>query len=429
MKENIIRSVYNFTLMVIRPFSYLYYLLRVCTDGKYKASHRQRMGSELSPFLPEARRIWIHALSVGETLSVVPLVKALREHDPATEILFSTATESGQEIARRHLSQCVGHFFYLPHDFPRITEMTVRRLKPSLFVLVETDIWPNLLRALKQHQVPVVMVNGRFSPRSFERLLRFRSLVAPLFRSFDLVFTQSSQDRERYCLLGVPEDRVFAAGNLKFDLLLPKVSKPERTRLREQTGIGEGRRVWIAGSTHEGEEEVLLQIHKTLRRTYPDLLLIPAPRHVQRAPQIITLCHRYGLSVARRSNHESAQDKAVFLLDTLGELNRFYALADVAFIGGSLVPFGGHNPLEAAAQGKTVLWGPHLFNFREIEAQLTEAGCGRKVNSGEELCDLLIQGLGSCEIRKQAEEATKRFFETHSGCSRKIARQIADTFL
>jgi 3-deoxy-D-manno-octulosonic-acid transferase len=424
--QSIILGLYGFILTISWPFLYLYYLLRIRTDGKYGLNHRQRLGLERPPLLSNTRRIWIHALSVGETLSVIPLVKALQENDSTAEIIFSTATESGQGMARQRLSQWVKHFFYLPHDFSWSMRAYVQNLRPSLFILVETDIWPNLLTILRHHQVPTVLVNGRLSPGSFERLLRFRLFVKPLLRHFDFIFPQSIRDRDQYRSLGMPEDRIQTIGNLKFDLVSPRISRSERMRMRGEIGVENGQRVWIAGSTHEGEEEILLETHQRLRQIHHDLLLILVPRHIQRAPKITSVCHQYGFFVAARSTLDSVRGKEVFLLDTLGELGRFYAIGDVAFIGGSLIPFGGHNPLEAVAQGIPALWGPHLFNFREMEEQLLKTGCARRVSSKEELQDTLNRWLTSPQIRDQIKEASESFFKTHSGCSQKIAQRLIE---
>jgi 3-deoxy-D-manno-octulosonic-acid transferase len=374
--------------------------------------------------LQEGSRIWIHALSVGETLSAVPLLKALKEKFPETEIIFSTATESGQEIARKRLALWVSAFFYMPHDFPWAMESLIRRVDPQLFILVETDLWPNLLWTLRKERVPAVLVNGRVSPRSFRRMLLLRPILQEILCCFDAVFAQSGEDRNRYVALGALEDRVHAMGNLKFDAVSVEVSEAKLARLREDAGIAGERAVWIAGSTHEGEEEMLLEVHRSLRRRRPDLLLVIAPRHVQRGAGIVSLCDRYGLSAALRSSGDSAEGKTVYILDSMGELGSFYALAQVAFIGGSMVSFGGHNPLEAAAHGKPVLWGPHMFNFREMEAGLIAAGSGRRVTSMDELESVLEQWPADPGLMEEMGKAAKSFFAAHSGAAERIVHYL-----
>ena len=416
--------VYNMILFLAWPALFLYYFLRARLDGKYRGSYPARLGLRLPPRARNGRRIWVHALSVGETLSSVALVEALRELHPEAWIGFSTSTETGGEIARRRLGGRVDSFFFLPHDFAWVQARLVERLAPTVFVLVETDLWPNLLIELERRRVPAFLVNGRISPKSFSRYMRLRPLVGDVLGRFSLIFSQSPLDKKRYEALGMPPERVLAAGNLKFDSSLTPVSPGDVERLREETGIGAEREAWAAGSTHEGEEEKLLAIHRRLRERRPDLLLILAPRQTRRAEKIEALCAAMGLSVGKRSTGASAAGKAVYLVDTVGELAFFYAFASVAFIGGSLVPFGGHNPLEATAQGKAVLWGPHLFNFRQIEAGLLDAGCGRRVESPEELSGALESLLEDRAAGRAMAGAAAAFLSAHSGYSRKVAQIV-----
>jgi 3-deoxy-D-manno-octulosonic-acid transferase len=366
----------------------------------------------------------MHALSVGETLSAVPLLEALKKEFPETEIVFSTATESGQEIARKRLAPWATSFFYMPHDFPWAMKSVIRRIGPQLFILVETDLWPNLLWTLRKERIPAVLVNGRVSPRSFRRMLLLCPILQEILRCFDAVFAQSGEDRSRYVALGALEDRVHAVGNLKFDAVPVEVPEAKLAVLREHAGIAEDRVVWIAGSTHDGEEEMLLEVHGRLRRQHPELLLIIAPRHVQRAAGIVSLCNRLGLSATLRSSGTSAEGKAVYILDSMGELSSFYAFARVAFIGGSMVSFGGHNPLEAAAQGKPALWGPYMFNFREMEAGLIDAGSGRRAASVDELEEVLGRWLAAPGLLEQMGKAAKSFFAAHSGAAERIALSL-----
>lgn len=410
------------------PFLYLYYRLRIATDGKYRDSYRQRMGFDLPKRNSTAARpIWVHALSVGETVSAVPLVKALKEEMPASEIVFSGATGAGLEIARKRLAPWVDRFFHLPHDFPWAVHLLVQRVNPGLFVLVETDLWPALLTVLKRHAIVTALVNARLSPRSFRRLSCFKPVARMIAGCFDVVLTQSHQDRLRFQALGVLPERSLCEGNLKFDSALLAAGAVGPVRQRVSAGIGETRPVWIAGSTHAGEEEIVLRVHKALRTVHPDLLLVLAPRDVRRGSSVASLCRRFELPVAVRSQGGSAEEKAVYLLDTIGELGAFYAVADVAFIGGSLVSFGGHNPLEAVVQGIPAVWGPHLFNFREMEELLLRAPCCRRVASGEELLEVLKDRLARREESGEWKKAAEDFIRPHQGAGVRIARLLLRT--
>jgi 3-deoxy-D-manno-octulosonic-acid transferase len=405
-----------------------YYVLRVRLGQKYQRSYRQRLGWRRPPRGAGAPTVWLHALSVGETHSVVSLVKSLKEYYPHVTVVFSNATETGQQAAHRQLSPWVDQFFYLPHDFPWAVTELVRRLRPALFILVETDIWPNLLWALKRRGIPGILVNARLSPRSFQHLRRVRALFGPVLRCFEQIFVQSSQDRWRFQQLGFPGERLQAVGNLKFDQGLAALSRAELDQLRVAAGIASDRPVWIAGSTHPGEEQVLFRVHHALLQHHPELLLIVAPRQVQRGAALAALAERSGLPASRRSRQETAVGKPVLILDTLGELARFYGLAHCVFLGGTLVPCGGHNPLEPLAQGKPALWGPFMFNFRELEQTLLDAGCARIVHDPGELRDALTRCLAAPSLWQRTAETAGVLFQRHQGSSQRILEHLGQYF-
>ncbi len=407
----------------IWPVALLYYICRVHTDGKYKSNYLQRLGLDLpSPLSSNQTRVWIHALSVGEALSAAPLVREIKNRRPEIEIIFSAATETGMKIARERLSADVGLFLFMPHDFPWAVRSLLRRIRPAIFVLIETDPWPNLLRALRREGVLVCLVNGRISPGSYARYSRLGGLASTLFNCFDLVFTQTEQDRVRFESLGVNSEKVAAVGNLKFDSSVPELCEHEVRCLRGQIGLSEGRPVWIAGSTHEGEDEVVLRVHRELLSSFPDLLLIIAPRKIERRADIEALCAAARFSWGVRSKGEGAGRKEVYILDTMGELARFYALCHAAFIGGSLVPFGGHNLVEAVAQGTPACWGPHVFNFDEIEKALLRSDSCRRIGCETELADFVRRSLS---LRSGSGLGTKQLSSSGKG----IAGLIASTLL
>ncbi|MCU0588443.1 MAG: lipid-A-disaccharide synthase [Syntrophobacteraceae bacterium] len=419
-----IRGIYGLGWSLIWPHALLYYRLRSWTDGKYAESGPARLGLHFPAVRPASFPLWVHALSVGETLSSAPLVRALKERWPEVDIVFSTATETGQRLARKTLSPWVRTFFYMPHDLPWLTEGLARRIQPRWFIQVETDLWPSLLCALHRHGIPSALVNGRLSPRSFRGMMRMKGLWGPLLTAFQAVFAQSEADRDRYMLLGVEPHRIHVSGNLKFDAAPAGLPPGEVSNLRDSIGLPGSRPVWIAGSTHQGEEEALLRVHAHLRRDLPDLFLILAPRQPARAGEVADLCRRRGLKSALRSRGETSREADVLILDSLGELGRFYAAADVAFIGGSWVPLGGHNPLEAAAQGKPACWGPHLFNFREMESELLGLGGYRRVASESELHGFLRACLTDPVLRGETLWRARTFLGKHQGVAERLAEAL-----
>ncbi len=419
-------TAYNAALCFSWPALYSYYFCRALSDGKYQGNYLSRMGIKLpAPLQPCAVRVWLHALSVGETLSSIPLIAELKRIQPGIEILFSTATEAGMSIAKERLQGLVDGFFFMPHDFPWAVSRLIKRIRPSLFVLIETDFWPNLVWGLHREGVPTVLVNARISPGSFRGYSRVSMLTRIMFGGFGLILTQTELDRARFVsLCGMPE-RVVAAGNLKFESSVPRVSKSEVASLRSDIGLEAKRPVWIAGSTHQGEEHILLRIHRNLCRRIPNLLLIVAPRRIQRGAEIAALASCLGFSSGVRSKADNVKGKEVYILDTLGELARIYAICDIAFLGGSFVPSGGHNPLEAVVQGRPVCWGPHFFNFGEIEKDLLQAGCAMRVSTESELNDFLGMALtDSCLISKMTEAANN-----FAGLQRHTAGRIASVLL
>ncbi len=424
-RRNPLWLVYDGLLLLSWPFLLLYYLLRARTDGKYGQSFRQRMGIIAPRRLPDsALRVWVHALSVGETLSVVPLVKEMRARCPDLEVVVSTSTETGRKMAEDRLASDAGLFLFLPHDFRWAVRKTIEQIRPNLFILVETDIWPNLLASLKESGIRTVLLNGRLSPRSFKRLSAVRPLISGVYTGFDLIFAQSQEDKKRYEALTGGAGEILAEGNIKLDSSMTPVTDAEPAAIRSNAGIGREQTVWVAGSTHKGEEEILLGVYESLKREYPGLLLILVPRHTNRGPEIRALCEKKGLDAAARSTGQTARDKDVYVLDTLGELNRFYAIADAAYIGGSMVPFGGHNPLEAVRWAKPALWGPHLFNFREIERELIEAGCGYRISSAEELTAALRRCFGDPAFKDEVGKAALDFMASRTGTSARIAEML-----
>jgi 3-deoxy-D-manno-octulosonic-acid transferase len=356
--------LYSVLLAVAFVFSLPYYAWKGRRSGKYLRTFRERMG-RLPAALDAGGRpsIWVHAVSVGEVLAARELVRALKARLPGHAVFVTTTTETGQEVARRSLTEADGLFF-APFDWAGPVRVVLARLRPRLLVLVETELWPNTIREAKRSGAHVVVVNGRLSPRSFPRYRRVRGVLRTVLREVDLFLMQAEPHAERARLIGAPPERVRVSGNLKFDS--HKDPRPTDALVRL---VPPGGPVWIAGSTVAGEEDLVLDAYIEVRREVEDLRLVIAPRHPERFGSVPPLVERRGLACALRTS-AAGPGAPVLVLDTLGELAGAYALADVVFVGGSLVPSGGHNVLEPAAAGRAVVVGPHMENFQEIADEL-----------------------------------------------------------
>lgn len=410
--------LYNASWLAALPGIVCHLWLRRLLGGKYRRNLRPRFGLDLE--LPQRsgrnRVIWVHALSVGEVISVLPLVHRLREEYPSCELVFSSTTESGNELARERLAGAGCPVFYLPLDLWWVVRRVVERVGARLFLLVETDLWPNLLRYMSRQGALTVLVNGRISDRSFPRYRLFRPFLSSTLSHVRRFCVQAEEDARRLLILGVPPDRVRVVGNLKFDQPITITPGEERTFLRQRLGWVPQGPVWIAGSTHPGEEEILLRVFGQLRRRFPELCLIVAPRRPERAGEVTALAQRAGWRTGRRSLMGAVSaETAVFVLDTIGELTGFYSLGTFAFVGGSLVPLGGHNPVEAAHRGLPVVFGPHMTNFRDIVAILRESGGGFQVANETGLARRLEGWLAAPEVCARDGERAKQALQAHRG--------------
>jgi 3-deoxy-D-manno-octulosonic-acid transferase len=366
--------LYTFALFLALVLGLPYWLLAMATNGKYREGLSERLG-----WVPgrlregDARKtIWVHAVSVGEVLAASRLVNELSACAPQYRVLLSTTTRTGQRLARERTG--ANHAFYFPLDFPWIVRRYLRALDPVLLVLVETELWPNLLTACRHASIPVAVVNGRISDRSLPRYMRLRRLWKGILSGVSIFLAQSQEDVKRLKAIGAPAGRVSFAGNLKFDVRSAEPA-PITTTLREK--LPTGTRVLVCGSTLEGEEEILLDAFHQLLKTIPDCVMILAPRHPERFGRVVQLMKSRNELCVRRSNWMKRPVKikpgTVILLDSIGELASVYALASVAFVGGSLVPAGGHNPLEPAQFAVPVVMGNHYANFRAIIDTLLQA--------------------------------------------------------
>jgi 3-deoxy-D-manno-octulosonic-acid transferase len=339
-------------------------------DHRYRRGWKQRFGYVR---LPAGSKdwIWIHAVSVGEVQAATPLVKVLRQRYPQFNVLLTTTTPTGADTVRRQLGGQAEHG-YLPYDLPCAVTRFLARVRPRFAVIMETELWPNLLYACAAQGVPVWLANARLSARSLGRYQYLPGFAREMVKRISCIAAQTQEDAQRFLALGAEPASVVVTGNLKFDAVVPPDIHVRGQELRVALGVD--RPVWIAASTHEGEEELMLAAHARLLKQFPRALLVLVPRHPGRFQAVYELCGRLGYRVFKRtSGGPCTADTAVFLVDTMGELLAFYAAADIAFVGGSLVPVGGHNPLEPASVGRPVIAGPYVFNFTEIYRQLEAA--------------------------------------------------------
>ncbi|MET0484312.1 MAG: 3-deoxy-D-manno-octulosonic acid transferase [Candidatus Rokuibacteriota bacterium] len=353
---------------------------------------------------PAAPCGWIHAVSVGEAIAAAPLVEGLRRRWPALPLVVSTVTETGARVVRQRFTGLASHR-YLPLDFPGASRRVIASIRPAFFVGMETELWPNLLRTLAARGVPTMVANGRLSDRSFRRYRLVRGAMRRVLADVSVFGMQSDEDARRVIALGATPERVVVTGNVKHEALPDPAGAADLWR--RLAGLAPRQMVWIAGSTHRGEEGAVLDAHVAARATRPDLALIIAPRHPERVGEVISLVTARGFTAVRRSELPGAvPDRAttVIVLDTVGELAQLYSIADVVFVGGSLAPFGGHNMLEPAARAKPVLFGPHTTNFRDAATLLLDSEGGRLVHDSRELGVELIRLLDDPLLRATSGE-------------------------
>lgn len=405
-------TAWSFVIYLLTPYLIWHLLWRGIRYPAYWRRWHERFGY-LEP-LRGHRVIWVHAVSVGEVRSSAALISRLMALYPEHRILVTTMTPTGSEQVRDLFGEAVS-YAYVPYDFPGSVRRFMARAEPEFAVIAETEFWPNLFAACSQRAIPLLLVNVRLSQASLQGYLWVPKTARAMLANADLVCAQTRTDEHRLKTLGVDDALIHVTGNLKFDVPVPDSALEEGRRLREQWD-GE-RPVLVAGSTHKGEERRLLKAFSLVRSSFPNLLLVIVPRHPERFGSVARLCRRAGYSVVRRSRGERTIDASVDILigDTMGELQRLYSAADIAFIGGSLVRVGGHNVLEACAVGCPVLFGPHMFHFEEIGAMALDEGAGRQVYDVGSLAESVLLYLEQADLRLAAGEAARRLVAANSG--------------
>ena len=391
--------------------------------SRREPAYRQYMGERFGLRGPSAPRdaLWIHAASVGEVQAMSALVRACQQRYPERPIVISTMTPSGADHVRRLFGTAVSAVL-LPFDQPHAMRHFVRQLSPRLAVIMEMEWWPNLFGCLRADAVPVVMANARLSERSARRYRRLPGLMREMLGTPRVISAQTRADADRLIRLGAPGDRVVVDGNLKFDAS-GSMDRESARGLRHD--IGSARPVWIAASTRGNEEPAVLDAFRMIQKDHPDLLLLLAPRHADRFDEVEHLCQARGLRLARRSRDSAGMaDAEVLLADTLGELPWLYGAADVAFVGGSLVPLGGQNMLEPAAWGLPVVLGPHTFNFTEVVKQLTAAGAAESVSNAAELARTVSRLLSDPQERANGGGRAQSLVARHAGAGERLLSRL-----
>jgi 3-deoxy-D-manno-octulosonic-acid transferase len=412
------RSLYSLLLRLAVPPAFAVVLLRGFRDRAYWSSLGQRFG--WGPSIDAPSSVWLHAVSLGEVSASAALVAALRARHPEIHMVLTTATPTGRDRAMRLFEGDVDVRF-LPYDTPGSVRRFLMRIRPRLAIIMETELWPNLLQECRRRGIPVVFASARLGAKSLSWYRRFQGLLG--LGANTLVAAQTAEDAERFIAIGADRARTHVVGNVKFDMQ-PGDAVVEQGRKLRLEYLG-SRPVWVAGSTHGGEEEQLLGAHAALRAVVPDALLVLVPRHPQRFESVARMMQRRDIRFERRSSARALPpDAEALLVDTMGELAALYAAADVAFVGGSLVPVGGHNLLEPAALGVPVITGPYTANNKEIARQLIQRGGAVEVADAAALAGALRQFFADPVLRRRVGECGREFVEGHRGSAARLVDLI-----
>ncbi|KNX76159.1 3-deoxy-D-manno-octulosonic acid transferase [Pseudomonas sp. 250J] len=396
--------------------------LRLFLRGRKAPAYRARIAERFACKLPPMRQggIWVHAVSVGESIAAAPMVRALLKQYPDLPITLTCMTPTGSERIRAMFEgePRVQHC-YLPYDLPWAAGRFLDHVRPRLGIIMETELWPNHIHQCARRGIPVALANARLSERSARGYARFAGLTRPMLEEMSLIAVQTETEAERFRALGARDECVQVTGSIKFDLKIDDQLLPRAVALREQWAARQ-RPVWIAASTHDGEDALILEAHRELLKVHSDALLILVPRHPERFAAVHELCAGQFSTVRRSTGDAVTAQTQVLLGDTMGELLFLYALADIAFVGGSLVATGGHNPLEPAALALPVLMGPHVFNFLEISAMLREAGALQQVDDAEGLAGAVRRLVELPQDARRMGEAGRAVMRANQGALQRL---------
>jgi len=372
------------------------------------------------------RPFWIHAVSVGEVMATIPLLQEIKRRYPSQKIVLSTVTVTGNYTAAIKASE-VDVLIYFPFDYPFIVKRVIKKINPSLFITLETEIWPNFLKELKDSNIPSVVISGRISSHSYHKYRWSRFFFSRVLDNIDAFCMQTEVDSKRIIDIGAKADRVITVGNLKFDQCVPTLCLDETANLYSTLNLNEGQRIFIAGSTHKGEEDIVLEVFKSLKKIYQDLILVLAPRHPERFDEVAHILSRHRLPSIKKTEinmDKSGNHHDVILLDTIGELSKLYSIGTIIFVGGSFVSTGGHNVLEPVAYKKAVIFGPHMENFSEISRSLRASGGGLQVHNREEFLSQAKMLLQNDAVRDKLGEQAFNVIAHNQGAIKKAMEVI-----
>ncbi|PPC92123.1 MAG: 3-deoxy-D-manno-octulosonic acid transferase [Methylobacter sp.] len=407
---------YSLIFSLLAPFLWIRLYWKGIKAPAYRLRWQERFGFYSNPHNQDV--IWFHAVSVGEAEALFPLIDSILNRHPSAKMLVTTTTPTGSARVKAVLNNRVDHV-YLPYDIPYCVGRFMRHFKPKLAVIVETEIWPNLFSGCKQRNIPLFLINARLSEKSLRNYQKIGRFIQSVLSQITLIVCQTPEDADRFLVLGAAGEQVVNSGNIKFDRTLSQENQAKGNILKQE--LFSKFTIWLAASTHKGEEESLIKVFLNLKPLFPKLLLAIAPRHPERFAEVKNLCEKNNLKVTTRSSQLACEaDTEIFLIDTMGELGVFYLVADVAFVGGSLVPIGGHNVLEAVTAGTPVIFGPYMANFRRIAQGLLERNAAIQCQDPAHIQSSVRLLLESPDENKRFTDNAKIFMEANRGALERI---------
>ena len=414
------RVFYSCLFYLLIPFILLRLLWRGIKAPAYRCRWRERFALYNIKF-PQGV-IWFHAVSVGEAEALFPLIRKIQKQHPDAKLLITTTTPTGSARVKTVMQETVAHV-YLPYDIPDAVNRFMRCFKPKLAVIMETEIWPNLFVYCGKNDIPLYIINARLSEKSSRGYQKIPSLVHPALAAINLIATQTQDDAERFIAIGADSEKVLTLGNIKFDVAIPQTTIAQGLQIKAD--LFRGRFVWLIASTHKDEEAIFLEIYKEIKQKIPELLLVIVPRHPERFADVKKQCEQFQLAVVMRTAGDRVfTETDVYLVDTMGELKMLYAASDVAFVGGSMVPRGGHNILEAAAVGVPVMFGPYMVNFKEIARGVLSHKAAIQCQNKDELINSIVALYEQPVYRNALAEKGMEFVRQNQGAIARICEVL-----